>query len=255
MISPVYEQDGITLYAGDCLRVMPSLTGLVDAVMADLPYATTKNMWDRPIDPKMLWHCYHALMRPRTPVLLFGSGMFSARMMLSNEAEWRYNLVWDKKAITGQLNAKRQPLRSHEDIVVFYRQQPFYDPQMVFTGRSSHSRGSTAERTNNHYGHYVNTPVVEQDGYQHPRSILQFARPKMPKGVGHPTQKPVALMEWMIRSFTQPGDLILDNVSGSATTLVAARNCGRRAIGIELHDQYVQDAVARLTTGSEGDHW
>lgn len=255
MIAPVYDADGITLYNGDCLAIMPFLTCTVDAVCADLPYATTKNTWDRPIDPKMLWHCYRGLIGVRTPVLLFGSGMFTARMMVSNEKQWRYNLVWDKKATTGQLNAQRQPLRGHEDILVFYGKQPHYEPQMVFTGRSSHSRGSTVERTNHHYGHYVNTPVVDQDGMQHPRSILQFARPKLPKGVGHPTQKPVALMEWMIRSYTQPGDLILDNVSGSATTLVAARNCGRRAIGIEDHDPYVQDSIDRLTKGSEGDRW
>lgn len=251
-MDPVFDADGIQLFAGDCLQVMPVLQSPVNAVLADLPYATTRNTWDRPIDPKLLWFLYGGLIGERTPVLLFGSGMFTARMMVSNEDAWRYNLVWDKMAITGQLNAKKQPLRAHEDILVFYRAQPHYEPQMVFTGRSSHSRGSTVERTNNHYGHYVNTPVVEQEGYQYPRSILAFRRPK---GGKHPTQKPVALIEWMIKSFTQPGDLILDNVAGSATTLVAARNCGRRAIGIELHTPYVEDAVDRLTKGAEGDRW
>lgn len=234
---------------------MPTIPVLCDAVMADLPYATTRNTWDRPIDPKILWHCYNALMRPTTPVLLFGSGIFTAQMMMSNDKAWKYNLVWDKEATTGQLNAKRQPLRGHEDILVFYRKQPHYDPQMVFTGRSSHSRGSSTERTVNHYNEFRNTPVVEQDGYQYPRSILSFRRPKLRKGEGHPTQKPVALMEWMIRSYTRPGDLILDNVCGSGTTLVAARNCGRRAIGIESYDPYIELAVDRLVSGAEGDRW
>lgn len=250
-----YDTDGITLYFGECESVMPALMCTVDAVMADLPYATTQNDWDKPIDPKILWHCYRSLTGERTPVLLFGSGIFTARTMMSNEAAWKYNLVWDKQATSGPLNAKRQPLRAHEDILVFYSKQPFYDPQMVYTGRSSHSRGTKIERTVNHYGQFENTPVAEQGGYQYPRSILAFKRPKLPKGEGHPTQKPVALMEWMIRSYTQPGDLILDNVAGSATTLIAARNCGRRAIGIEKHPPYVEKAVARLESGSERDRW
>jgi len=255
MTEPVYDVGGITLYFGECEAIMPTLLCTVDAVMADLPYATTQNDWDRPIDPKILWHCYRSLCGERTPVLLFGSGMFTAKMMLSNEADWRYNLVWNKDATAGPLNAKRQPLRCHEDILVFYRRQPTYSPQMVFTGRSSHSRGTTVERTVNHYSTFNNTPVVDQAGHQYPRSILTFKRPKLPKGVGHPTQKPVALMEWMIRTYTQPGDLILDNVAGSATTLVAARNCGRRAIGIEKHEPYIDKAIARLESGAEGDSW
>lgn len=250
-----FAGNGVELMAGDCLAVMPTLKERVALICADLPYGTTRNHWDRPIDAKMLWHCYHALAGPRTPIVLFGTGMFAARMMLSNEAEWKYDLVWDKEAVSGHLNAKRQPLRAHENLLVFYREQPHYEPQMVYTGRSSHSRGSRKDRVVNHYGQFENTPVVEQDGYQYPRSILSFKRPKLPKGTGHPNQKPVALVEWIIRSFTKPGDLVLDNVCGSGTTLVAARNCGRRAIGIEQHEPYVTQAVARLQSGSEGDRW
>ncbi len=255
MITPVYDADGIRLFAGRCEDVLPWLHDLFDLVAADLPYGTTTEMWDRKIDPKILWHLYAPLLRPRTPVILFGSGMFTAEMMVSNPEMYRYGLVWNKDAVTGHLNAKRQPLRCHEDLSVFYRDAPFYDPQMVYTGRTSHSRGSKVERTNRHYGEYVNTPVVEQDGYQHPRSILTFARPKMPRGQGHPSQKPVALMEWIIRSYTRPGDLVLDNVAGSATTLVAARNCGRRAVGIEMEPEFIDMAVARLSSGSPDDRW
>ena len=250
---PVYRQDGIELYHGDCLEIMPLLNQPCDAIIADPPYQTTRNTWDRIIDPKMLWFLYHGLMRPRTPVLMFASGIFTAKMAVSNADEWRYDLVWDKEAVTGHLNAKKQPLRAHENILVFYADAPFYDPQMVYTGRSSHSRGKKKERTVNHYGGFENTEVIDQEGFQYPRSILAFKRPKV-KG-GHPTQKPIALMEWIIRSFTRPGDLVLDNVCGAGTTLVAARNCGRRAIGIELHDPYVEIALARLQSGSEGDKW
>jgi site-specific DNA-methyltransferase (adenine-specific) len=254
VISPVYDADGIQVYAGDCLTTMPFLREPVDMVLADLPYQTTRNTWDREIPAKHLWHEYGQLRRPATPVVLFGTGLFAARMMLSNEQEWRYDLVWDKQAVTGFLNAKHQPLRGHESLLVFYRRQPHYEPQMVHTGRKSHSRGKRRDRTINHYGAFENTEVVEQDGWQHPRSILTFPRPKVKKG-GHPTQKPVALCEWLIRSYTRPGDLVLDNVAGSGTTLVAARNLGRRAIGIELHEPYVDQMVRRLASGAAGDRW
>lgn len=250
-----YNDAGIRLIEGDCLAVMPTLKEPVALIAADLPYGTTRNGWDRPIDPKMLWHCYHGLAGPRTPIVLFGTGMFAARMMLSNEADYRYDLCWDKQAVSGHLNAKRQPLRAHENLLVFYKEQPFYEAQMIYTGRSSHSRGTRTDRTVNHYGQFENTPVVEQDGYQYPRSILSFKRPKLPKGKGHPNQKPVALLEWVIRSFTKPGDLVLDNTCGSGTALVAARNCGRRCIGIEDHPPYVEAAAARLQSGSQGDNW
>lgn len=248
----VFDGDGITLYHGRCEDVLPRLTGPVDAVIADLPYSTTRNTWDKMIEPHALWDAYKPLRLPTTPVLLFASGLFAATMISSNPSEFKYDLIWDKEAVTGFLNAKRQPLRAHETILVFYARQPSYDPQMVYTGRSSHSRGSRKDRTVNHYNRFENTEVVNQDGYQHPRSILRFKRPK---GARHPTQKPVKLMEWMIRSYTRPGDLILDNVAGSGTTLVAARNCGRRAIGVEMSEEHVTHAVDRLRSGAEGDHW
>ena len=251
-LEPVYDHDGITLYHGDCLEVMPQLLTTVDAVLADLPYGTTRNDWDRPLPNKILWHLYRQLTGPRSPIALFGTGSFSARLVVDNLEDFRYDLIWDKKAVTGHLNAKRQPLRCHENIHVFYWAQPPYDPQMVYTGRSSHGRGSRKDRTINHWGGFENTAVVDQQGWQYPRSILEFARPKSGK---HPNQKPVALMDWLVRSYTEPGHLVLDNVAGSGTTLVAARAAGRRAIGIELREDYVETIIDRLESGSEGDTW
>lgn len=252
---PFHDQDGIVAYHGDCFTVMPYLHQPVAMVLADLPFGTTRQDWDRPLDNKLLWHQYHALCGERTPIVLFGTGLFSASVMLSNPDEYAYTLIWDKDAVSGHLNAKRQPLRAHEDMLVFYRGQPTYHPQMVFTGRKSHSRGKTVERTVNHYGAFGNTEVVEQDGYQYPRSIVTFKRPKLPKGMGHPNQKPVDLMRWLIRTFTNPGDLVLDNVMGSGTTLIAARAEGRRAVGIEARDDYAEMAAGRLASSSEGDRW
>jgi site-specific DNA-methyltransferase (adenine-specific) len=125
---------------------------------------------------------------------------------------------------------------------------------MVHTGRSSHSRGGRRDRTVNQWGEFENTPVVvDQDGWQYPRSILTFPRPKFDRG--HPSQKPVALAEWLIRTYTDPGQLVLDNVAGSGTTLVAARNLGRRAVGIELEEEFCEMTAERLASGSAGDRW
>ena len=249
---PIYDADGIQLFWGDCFAVLPFLHEPVDLVVADLPYGTTRNDWDRELPNKQLWHEYNQLVRPRGAVLAFGTGSFSARFIVDNLAAYKYSLIWDKQAVSGFLNSKRQPLRCHEDINVFYRQQPTYHPQMVATGRKSHSRGTRVDRTINHYGQFANTEVVDQDGLQYPRSILQFKRPK---GAKHPSQKPIALIEWLIRTYTNEGDLVLDNVCGSATTLAAARNCGRRAIGIEKRADFCDMAVARLASGATGDHW
>lgn len=249
-MTPYYSDGLVDLYLGDCLDLMGSLAPRsFSMVLADLPYGTTRNTWDRELPNKLLWHHYHNLVPERAAVVLFGTGTFGARLIVENMAEYRYSLVWDKVAVTGFLNAKKQPLRAHEDLHVFYGAAPTYHPQMVYTGRRSHSRGKRVDRTLNHYGAFVNTETVEQEGYQYPRSILTFPRPKK---AFHPTQKPVELCEWLIRSFTNPNDIVLDNVAGSATTLVAARNCGRRAVGIENHEPFAERAALRLQDSSPG---
>jgi hypothetical protein len=250
--APYWQGQGITLYLGDCLSLMPLLRQRFNLVVADLPYGTTRNHWDKELPNKLLWWNYRQLVPPHAPVVLFGTGLFGAELMLSNRTEYRYTLVWDKQAVTGHLNARRQPLRAHEDLYVFYGQQPTYHPQMVHTGRVSHGRGHRLDRTIHHWGDFHNTQVVDQGGWQYPRSILPFRRPKNTK---HPNQKPVALCEWLVRTYTDDGATVLDNVCGSATTLVAARNVGRGAVGIELHEPYLEEAARRLESGAEGDRW
>lgn len=246
-LEPYYRDSGIDLYLADCLALMPELDVTADMVLADLPYGTTRNTWDKALPNKLLWEQYHRLTKQRAAVVCFGSGSFSARFMVDNLAEYRYSLVWDKQTVTGHLNANRQPLRSHEDLMVFYRAQPTYNPQKT-PGEAPHSRGSTRERTINHWGSFDNTEVPEYEGeyLQHPRSVWSYKRPK--DGFNE-TQKPVDLCEALIRSYTDPGELVLDNAAGSGTTLLAARNIGRRAIGIEIRESQAEIAVKRLQAG------
>lgn len=250
-VAPYYQDADVVLYHGRCEDVMGQLVSEGFAmVMADLPYATTRNDWDRPIDPKVLWWHYDRLLIERGPTILFGTGRFAARMIVSNERHFRYDLIWDKQAVSGFLNARKMPLRAHEQLQVFYRAQPWYEPQMVDTGRRSHSRGRRRDRTINHYGHFENTPVPDEQEGQHPRSILSYPRPKQSV---HPTQKPLGLCEWAVRSYCPPGAAVLDNVCGSGTTLLAAARAGRRAVGIEMREDYCELAASRLAARFEMD--
>jgi site-specific DNA-methyltransferase (adenine-specific) len=239
---PFYERNGVTLFHGDCLAVMPELRQQFNMVLADLPYGTTRNDWDRELPNKLLWEQYDILTPSRAAVVVFGQGSFSARTIVENLAAYRYTIIWDKQAVSGFLNAKKQPLRCHEDLLVFYRAQPTYNPQMVPSERKSHGRGKNKDRTINHYGGFANTDVVDQEG-QYPRTIVSFKRPK--EGL-HPSQKPLDLCRWLIRTYTDPGQVVLDNVCGSGTTLVAAAQEGRRAVGIEINEKFCETAAKRL---------
>lgn len=179
--------------------------------------------------------------------MLFGQGLFSARLILSNERLYRYSLVWDKSLPSGFLNAKRMPLRVHEDIHVFYRKLPKYNPQM-YEGKPCHSKGkavgkSSSGHQNNNYRDYT---VVETEGsMKHPVSILRFAKPH-PSVCVHPTQKPVELLEWLIRSYTSEGEMVLDNCMGSGSTAIACINTMRRFIGFEMDERYFETARQRI---------
>ena len=170
-----------------------------------------------------------------------------ALLMLSNPKWWRYNLVWDKMHSTGFLNANRQPLRCHEEVCVFYRKQPTYNPQKV-PGPKSHSKGKAKDRTDRNYGKYGFVDNSELHGnMKFPTSILRFQRPA-PSVAEHPTQKPVALCEWLIRTYTDPGQTVLDNCMGSGTTGVACANTGREFIGMELDPDYFETARRRISS-------
>lgn len=238
------------LQCGDCIELMQSIPDAsVDMILCDLPYQVTKNSWDVIIPFDKLWEQYLRIAKPNAAICLHADGMFMADLMKSQPKLWRYNLVWDKKLISGFLNAKRMPLRRHEEICVFYRQLPTYNPQKV-PGAITHSRGNLDKQVANHnYGEHHKTES-DQSGMKYPTSILEFQKPH-PSIAVHPTQKPVELAEWLIKTYTNPGDVVLDNCMGSGTTGVAAISLGRRFVGFELNYDYYNLASNRIKEAAE----
>ena len=243
------------VYHGDCLEVMKDIPdGSVDMILADLPYGTTQNDWDLKIDSNKLWKQYKRVIKDNGAIILFGQGKFTAEMMLSQSKMHKYNLIWEKDRPSGFLNAKRMPLRSHEDIMVFYKRPPTYNPQF-WEGEPLHGLGTKYLETqgiNNNYGEFDDTNEIRNarkgSTQKYPRSVLEFSRPHPPI---HPTQKPVELCEWLINTYTNEGELVLDNVIGSGTTAVAAINTNRNFIGIEKEWEYCEIANERIKEAIE----
>lgn len=247
--------DDITLLRGDCLELLKRIPdGSVDAVITDPPYSVLNKSnphatWDREFDMAAWWKEIWRVCKRNAAVVSFGQGAFSAKMILSQEKNYRYSLVWDKCRATGFLNANRMPLRYHEDILVFYRSLPTYNPQMEdLNGRErNHPQGYGEHREYNRcYGDIKRiTPQIYDK--KHPRSIIRIAKEHgCREHALHPTQKPVALMEYLIKTYTDGNDVVLDPFMGSGSTMVACANTGRRGIGIELMQEYYDIAVKRV---------
>lgn len=240
------------IYQGDCLELIKQLPDKsIDCIICDPPYEVlNKNnkdaQWDRIIPFDELWQQYERVAKDDAAIILFAQGMFTARLMMSNPKLWRYNLIWQKGGrCSGFLNAKKMPLREHEDIVVFYRKQPTYNPQMTkcLPHERNHSRGrQQGEQTNRCYGEFGKAEDIITD-LKYPKSILNFNRPHPQI---HPTQKPVALIQYLIKTYSNENDLILDNCIGSGTTAVAAIKEKRHFIGMEINKEYYDIACKRV---------
>lgn len=219
---------------GDTIAKMKEIPdNSVDLLLVDLPYGTTQNKWDSVIPLPDLWEQYHRVVKENGAMIFTASGVFTAKLILSNPKEYKYNYTWIKSKATNFLNAKKQPLRKHEDILVFYRKQPTYNPQM--TSGSAYSKGIRKDQITGSYGDF--RPVlVKSKGKRYPVDVLYFKTAEAEGKVVHPTQKPVALGRYLIRTFSNPGDVVLDNTSGSGSFLVAALQEGRNFIGIEKNE-------------------
>lgn len=234
------------LYNGDCLDVMPTIaSGSVDLILCDLPYGTTQNKWDSVIPFDRLWAEYWRLLRPAGAVVLTAAQPFTSALVMSQLDAFKYDWTWRKQRGTGHLNAKKQPLHNKEDVCVFYRKQPTYNPQMrAGEPYSAVSKGVGRKTNSLKSDNYGSQTLAGSDnsGQRYPLTTLEF---DVQRGE-HPTQKPVALMEYLIRTYTNPGDLVLDNCMGSGTTGVACANTDRRFIGIERDPDYFAICQRRI---------
>ena len=231
---PLYKYMLNNVTKGDTIEQMKNIPdNSIDLVLVDLPYGTTQNRWDSVIPLDELWNQYHRIVKENGAMVFTASGLFTAQLMLSNPKEYKYNYTWVKSKSTNFLNAKKQPLRKHEDILVFYRKQPTYNPQM--TEGEAYSKGVRKDQVTGSYGNF-NPVLVKSKGSRYPVDVLYFKTAESEGKVVHPTQKPIALGRYLIRTFSNPGDVVLDNTSGSGSFLVSALLEGRNFIGIEKNE-------------------
>ena len=232
---------GYSLFNDDCLNVMQRIPDKsIDFILCDLPYGSTRNKWDSVISFDNLWKQYSRIIKDNGCLALFCDGLFMADLMKSNIKMWRYNLIWDKQRGCDFLNANVKPLKSHEEIAIFYKKKPTYNKQFWYSTPYKKTKNGSLS-TN--YGDRGVAFTESLDGARNPLSILSYARDG---NRFHPTQKPIALLEYLIRTYTNEGDLVLDNCMGSGSTGVACMNTKRRFIGIEIEQKYFDIAKKRI---------
>jgi site-specific DNA-methyltransferase (adenine-specific) len=236
----------IELQLGDCLDLLPNLQdNSVDLVLVDLPYGTTPADWDKCIDMNELWLQYNRIGKSNCAYLFFAAQPFTSLVIGSNIENFKYCWYWEKEKGTGFLNAKHQPLRAIEEICVFYEKRPTYNPQMVLLDKPYKHKlpHLKSELTNEVESFKSEKYIYTSYTHAHPKNLLKFARDKHRI---HSTQKPVALLEYLIKTYTNQGDLVLDNAMGSGSTGVACKNLKRCFIGIEIEEEMFKKAKERI---------
>jgi len=236
------------LYKGDCLEVMKEIeSGSIDAIITDPPYGTTACKWDSVIDFDLMWEQLNRIIKPNGAIVLFGSQPFTSALIMSNPKYFKYEWIWKKSHATGHLNSKRQPMRQHENICVFYKKQSVYNPQMIDKTYIDKRTKSGDDSNVDIYGDFnkVERQIPTTKGY--PKTIQYFATPfKGGEGGKHPTQKPIALMEYLIKTYTNENETVLDFTMGSGSTGVACVNTNRKFVGIEMDSNYFEIAEQRI---------
>lgn len=235
----------VDLLLGDCLELLPTLEDeSIDLLLVDLPYGTTACKWDSIIPLDLLWQQYNRVCKKDAAMVFTAAQPFTTILAASNIANLKYEWIWEKPQGTNPMNAKVMPLKSHENILVFYRAKPTYNPQMWYSTPYSGFKSDTS-KIGEVYGSAQSKHRDNPTGSRYPKTVLKF---KQEKGY-HPTQKPVELMEYLIKTYTNEGDVVLDNTMGSGTTGVAAMNTNRDFIGMENDQKYFEIAQERLNVG------
>jgi site-specific DNA-methyltransferase (adenine-specific) len=235
------RMSNIDLKLGDCLDVMKAIKDKsIDMILCDLPYGTTQNKWDSVIPFELLWKQYKRITKDNSAIVLTAQSPFDKVLANSNIKDFRYEWIWEKNVASGHLNIRWMPMKSHENILIFYKEPPTYNPQFEVGVPYTQNRNSKKELSGN-YNDIKRIDTINK-GKRNPKTILKFDRE-----IGlHPTQKPLLLMEYLIKTYSNEGDTILDNTMGSGTTMIACDNLNRDGIGIEKELKYFDISVKRL---------
>ena len=240
----------IKLYQGDCLEMMKNIgDGSIDLILTDPPYGTTACKWDSIIPFEPMWEQLNRIIKPNGAIVLFGSEPFSSALRMSNIKNYKYDWIWDKCRGVGHLNAKIRPMMQTENISVFSIKKCNYYPQMR---KREKSRISVNHSTQQVYGKSKDNFIGKELEEKYPINLLSFSKSDMTKNNLHPTQKPVALLEYLIKTYTLEGETVLDFTMGSGSTGVACKNLNRNFIGIELDEHYFNIAKERINLANEG---
>jgi len=227
---------------GDCLKILPNIKDKsIDMILCDLPYGTSKNKWDSIIDIDKLWEQYERIIKDNGVIVLTAVQIFASQLIMSRPKLFKYDLIWKKTIASGQLNVNNQPLRLHEHILIFYKKHPTYNQQFTkgkpyIIDRKANYKGEGYNKQTDSY--------KDNNGFRHPVSVLEFSNPRIKNG--HPTQKPVELFEWLIKTYTNKGEIVLDNCVGSGTTAIACIRNKRNFIVIEINPKYCKMAKAKI---------
>lgn len=236
----------IDIHNQDCLIGMQDIPdNSIDFICTDLPYGTTRNKWDSIILLPDFWEQANRVIKDNGCIALFGQQPFTTVLNASNLNDFRYELIWEKETGTGHLNAKKMPMKSHETISIFYKRLPTYNPQMEAGKAYTCKKGGASS---NYNADTKDNIITKNNGTRYPKSVLKFARDK---GGKHPTQKPVTLLEWLIKTYTNTGETVLDATMGSGTCGVAAVNTGRSFVGFELNKEYFDIALERIISAQD----
>lgn len=242
---PTKESKCREVILGDCLEKMKDIpSNSIDMILTDLPYGvTSRNEWDQVIDQTKLWSEWYRIKKETSPIVLTAIQPFSSFIVNSNYKDFKYEMIWRKQQGTGFLNAKKQPLRNHESILVFYEKQPTYNPQM----RKGQPYRCKSGRASSNYDTQVSV-ITENNGERYPLTVIDFPYDSIKL---HPTQKPLALFEYLIRTYTNENDLVLDCCAGSGTTAIASINTNRNFIVIEKELEYFNKILNRVNQSSQ----
>jgi site-specific DNA-methyltransferase (adenine-specific) len=251
MIKPYYEENGITIYHGDCREILPPMGDKsIDMILCDLPYGTTTCKWDTIIPLEFLWEQYKRLLKDNRAIVLTASQPFTSALVMSNKKMFKYEWIWHKSKSGSAFTAKYRPVNKHENVLVFGKGTLLFNPQKT-VGKAYHRTHDITECDINNHNIGFNRKKVKthNSGFRYPTTVQYFQQKWRRQDQLHPTQKPVALFEYLIRTYTNDGDTVLDNCSGSGTTGIAALITKRNAILIDVSEKYCEIAAKRLAQG------